>query len=50
MKECPAPKRAYEDCVLRIAEKGEGDCEAWYFDLLHCVDKCTAPKIFKHVK
>ncbi len=50
IKSCPVPKAAYEACIKRIEKKGEGDCEAWYFDMLTCVDKCVAPKIFKHVK
>jgi ubiquinol-cytochrome c reductase subunit 6 len=49
-KHCPKDLAAYQDCVSRIAEKGEGDCESWYFDLLHCVDKCAAPQIFKLTK
>ncbi len=50
LKTCPAPKANYEACVKRIESKGEGDCEAWYFDMLSCVDKCVAPKIFKYTK
>eukprot|EP00565_Helicotheca_tamesis_P003809 CAMPEP_0185725716 /NCGR_PEP_ID=MMETSP1171-20130828/1907_1 /TAXON_ID=374046 /ORGANISM="Helicotheca tamensis, Strain CCMP826" /LENGTH=88 /DNA_ID=CAMNT_0028393909 /DNA_START=76 /DNA_END=342 /DNA_ORIENTATION=+ len=50
LKACPAPKAAYDACVKRIEDKGEGDCEAWYFDMLHCVDKCVAPKVFATLK
>lgn len=50
LKSCPGPKAAYEACVKRIEAKGEGDCEAWYFDMLHCVDHCVAPKILKYTK
>eukprot|EP00542_Grammatophora_oceanica_P014423 CAMPEP_0194045884 /NCGR_PEP_ID=MMETSP0009_2-20130614/18693_1 /TAXON_ID=210454 /ORGANISM="Grammatophora oceanica, Strain CCMP 410" /LENGTH=63 /DNA_ID=CAMNT_0038690913 /DNA_START=24 /DNA_END=212 /DNA_ORIENTATION=- len=46
LKSCPQPKAAYEACIKRIEAKGEGDCEAWYFDMLHCVDKCVAPKVW----
>jgi ubiquinol-cytochrome c reductase subunit 6 len=49
-KHCPTQKKAYDDCVGRIAKLGEGDCEAWYFDLLHCVDHCVAPQAFKKLK
>ena len=35
---------------VRIAEKGAGSCEAWYFDLFKCIDKCTAPKLFAKLK
>lgn len=47
---CPTPKGNYDACVKRIEATGEGDCEAWYFDMLHCVDKCVAPKVFKLLK
>ena len=47
---CPVEKKAYEACTGRIAKLGEGDCEGWYFDLLHCVDHCVAPKAFKPLK
>ena len=50
MSHCPAPKAAYEACVKRIAGKGEGDCEAWYFDMLTCVDHCASKKVFNYVK
>ena len=50
LKSCPAPKASYDACVKRIEAKGEGDCEAWYFDMLTCVDKCAAPKVFKYTK
>eukprot|EP00545_Synedropsis_sp_CCMP1620_P009208 CAMPEP_0119029838 /NCGR_PEP_ID=MMETSP1176-20130426/40722_1 /TAXON_ID=265551 /ORGANISM="Synedropsis recta cf, Strain CCMP1620" /LENGTH=66 /DNA_ID=CAMNT_0006986195 /DNA_START=496 /DNA_END=696 /DNA_ORIENTATION=+ len=47
---CPTNVAAYESCIKRIETKGEGDCESWYFDLVHCIDKCAAPKIFKLTK
>eukprot|EP00555_Chaetoceros_dichaeta_P002896 CAMPEP_0198250062 /NCGR_PEP_ID=MMETSP1447-20131203/1388_1 /TAXON_ID=420782 /ORGANISM="Chaetoceros dichaeta, Strain CCMP1751" /LENGTH=68 /DNA_ID=CAMNT_0043934835 /DNA_START=73 /DNA_END=282 /DNA_ORIENTATION=- len=47
---CPIPKAAYDACIKRVQAKGDGDCEAWYFDMLGCVDKCAAPKIFAHTK
>ena len=25
-----------------IEKKGEGDCEAWYFDYYKCIDKCVS--------
>eukprot|EP00540_Astrosyne_radiata_P012248 CAMPEP_0116844992 /NCGR_PEP_ID=MMETSP0418-20121206/13013_1 /TAXON_ID=1158023 /ORGANISM="Astrosyne radiata, Strain 13vi08-1A" /LENGTH=67 /DNA_ID=CAMNT_0004476041 /DNA_START=59 /DNA_END=262 /DNA_ORIENTATION=+ len=50
LKSCPKAKADYDSCVKRIEAKGEGDCEAWYFDLIHCVDKCVAPKIFAYTK
>ncbi|KAL7492803.1 hypothetical protein ACHAWT_001824 [Skeletonema menzelii] len=49
-KHCPTQTKAYEACKDRIAKLGEGDCEAWYFDFLHCVDHCVAPQAFKKLK
>ncbi len=49
-KHCPAEKKAYNACIDRINKLGEGDCEAWYFDMLHCVDHCVAPQAFKKLK
>lgn len=49
-KSCPKYEKLYQACEKRIETKGEGDCESWYFDLVHCVDKCTAPKIFAATK
>jgi ubiquinol-cytochrome c reductase subunit 6 len=50
MHHCPNEIKAYNACAERIKVKGEGDCEAWYFDLLHCVDHCVAPQVFKKLK
>eukprot|EP00552_Chaetoceros_brevis_P003238 CAMPEP_0197736322 /NCGR_PEP_ID=MMETSP1435-20131217/1615_1 /TAXON_ID=426625 /ORGANISM="Chaetoceros brevis, Strain CCMP164" /LENGTH=67 /DNA_ID=CAMNT_0043324425 /DNA_START=35 /DNA_END=238 /DNA_ORIENTATION=+ len=50
LPKCPVPKKAYEACIKRIEAKGEGDCEAWYFDMLTCVDKCAAPQILSLTK
>ena len=50
VKSCPGPKANYDACVKRIEKSGTGDCEAWYFDLIQCVDKCVAPKAFKPLK
>eukprot|EP00584_Thalassiosira_punctigera_P019173 CAMPEP_0172573072 /NCGR_PEP_ID=MMETSP1067-20121228/136004_1 /TAXON_ID=265564 ORGANISM="Thalassiosira punctigera, Strain Tpunct2005C2" /NCGR_SAMPLE_ID=MMETSP1067 /ASSEMBLY_ACC=CAM_ASM_000444 /LENGTH=126 /DNA_ID=CAMNT_0013365669 /DNA_START=443 /DNA_END=823 /DNA_ORIENTATION=- len=49
-KHCPAQKKEYNACKQRIAKLGEGDCEAWFFDFLHCVDHCVAPQAFKKLK
>jgi ubiquinol-cytochrome c reductase subunit 6 len=49
-KACPKPLELYEACSKRIAETKVGDCESWYIDLVNCVDKCVAPKIFKLTK
>jgi len=50
LKTCPGPQAAYKACTKRIEAKGEGDCEAWYFDMLTCVDKCVAPQVMKYTK
>jgi len=49
-KTCPKQQKLYDACVQRITEKKEGDCEAWFIELLSCADKCVAPKIFKLTK
>lgn len=30
-----------QKCIPRIEKAGEGDCESWYFDYIHCLDKCV---------
>ena len=47
---CPKQLKLYNDCVTRITDKKEGDCEAWFIELISCADKCAAPKIFKMTK
>jgi ubiquinol-cytochrome c reductase subunit 6 len=49
-KGCPKQLELYKACVRRIQASGVGDCEAWYIDLVSCVDHCVAPKIFKLTK
>eukprot|EP00544_Gedaniella_sp_CCMP2646_P011903 CAMPEP_0202488810 /NCGR_PEP_ID=MMETSP1361-20130828/6758_1 /ASSEMBLY_ACC=CAM_ASM_000849 /TAXON_ID=210615 /ORGANISM="Staurosira complex sp., Strain CCMP2646" /LENGTH=110 /DNA_ID=CAMNT_0049118467 /DNA_START=134 /DNA_END=466 /DNA_ORIENTATION=- len=50
VSKCPDYKHRYDACVKRIEAKGEGDCESWYFELVHCVDACALPKVFKTLK
>lgn len=50
VSKCPDYKQKYDACVKRIEQKGEGDCEAWYFELVHCVDNCALPKVFRTLK
>ena len=47
---CPKQVKDYNACISRITEKKEGDCEAWFIDLITCVDKCVAPKVFQLTK
>ena len=47
---CPGPIANYEACKERIKGKENLDCEIWYYELHHCVDKCVAPKIFAATK
>ena len=49
-KTCPKAQKLYEGCVGRITKSKEGDCEAWYLDLVMCIDKCVAPKVFELTK
>ena len=49
-KKCPNEQKNYDACKKRIEEKGHGDCEAWYFDQLKCIDKCVVPQAFKFTK
>lgn len=50
MKTCPKEQADYDACVKRISNQGHGDCEPWFIDLVHCADKCIAPKVFKFTK
>ena len=50
LQSCHTPKAAYDACVKRVQAKDGGDCESWYFDLLGCVDKYAAGKVFVHTK
>ena len=34
-----------QSCIKRIEKKGEGDCEAWYFDYYKCIDKCVSREL-----
>ncbi|GMI57127.1 hypothetical protein ScalyP_jg10650 [Parmales sp. scaly parma] len=47
---CKIEWAKYEACGERIAAKGSGDCEPWYFDFLKCIDRCVAPELFKQTK
>ena len=49
-KSCPKQQELYDACVKRITASGQGDCEAWFFELIGCADKCIAPKIFAVTK
>ncbi|KAI8106031.1 hypothetical protein M9435_000581 [Picochlorum sp. BPE23] len=42
----------YEACQKRVGEDttGEAHCTGQYFDYWHCVDKCTAKKLFAVLK
>ena len=41
---------AYQACVKRIQGVEGGHCTGQYFDYWHCVDKCTAPRLFSVLK
>lgn len=40
---------AYENCKVRITEKGRGDCAGYYGDYVYCVDSCVSKKLFKQL-
>lgn len=48
--ECKAPAKHFKHCSEKV-EAGEGwhgeDCVEELFHLMHCVDGCAAPKVFK---
>lgn len=50
LNKCSTSNKEYKACLVRVAEKGFGACEGQYFDFLKCVDKCSVPKIMKHLK
>eukprot|EP00816_Leptocylindrus_hargravesii_P010686 CAMPEP_0196807694 /NCGR_PEP_ID=MMETSP1362-20130617/7697_1 /TAXON_ID=163516 /ORGANISM="Leptocylindrus danicus, Strain CCMP1856" /LENGTH=68 /DNA_ID=CAMNT_0042181737 /DNA_START=53 /DNA_END=259 /DNA_ORIENTATION=+ len=47
---CPMQSANYDACKERIKGNSEGDCEAWFFDLMQCVDNCVSHKIFHGTK
>jgi len=47
---CADVFKTYLACADRIEQKGSGDCEAWYFDWLKCIDKCAMPHIMQKLK
>lgn len=48
--ECIKQLLAYQQCVKRIEGKPEAHCTGQYFDYWHCVDHCTAPRLFSVLK
>ncbi len=53
---CSKAKHHFEQCADRVASQPEGhehpkeDCVEEFFHLKHCVDTCTAPKLFAQLK
>ncbi|ETV85417.1 hypothetical protein H257_03157 [Aphanomyces astaci] len=47
---CVESFKLYRACVDRITAKGDGACDGQYFDYLKCIDKCSVPQLFKHLK
>lgn len=33
-------------CIDRVANKGFGTCEPWFFDYISCVDKCVSTNLY----
>lgn len=50
MPHCAVALNAYDACQARIQKKGDGNCEAWYADLVHCVDTCVSKTLFEKLK
>ena len=50
--QCVKPMLEYEKCATRIADDqtGEAHCTGQYFDMLECLDRCVAPKLFAKLK
>ena len=40
----------YQECAERIKAKGDGHCTGYYFEFLHCIDHCSANKVFSQAK
>ncbi|KAF0852596.1 mitochondrial Complex III (CIII) ubiquinol:cytochrome c oxidoreductase Qcr6 [Andalucia godoyi] len=49
-QQCMSLVAEYEACANRVAAKGDGNCIGQFGDLLKCIDKCAAPKIFATLK
>ncbi|XP_057830893.1 cytochrome b-c1 complex subunit 6-1, mitochondrial [Cryptomeria japonica] len=49
---CVKPLLQYQACVKRIEadETGHKHCTGQYFDYWHCIDKCSANKLFEKLK
>ena len=48
--ECIKQLLSYQQCVKRIEGKPEAHCTGQYFDYWHCIDHCTAPRLFSVLK
>jgi ubiquinol-cytochrome c reductase subunit 6 len=48
--ECIKQLLAYQQCTKRIEGNPEAHCTGQYFDYWHCIDKCTAPRLFSVLK
>ncbi|KAG9293762.1 hypothetical protein G9A89_019099 [Geosiphon pyriformis] len=47
---CKPLKAHYEECTRRVEEGSNENCSEELYHFLHCVDSCTAPKIFAQLK
>eukprot|EP00924_Labyrinthula_sp_SR-Ha-C_P000737 maker-scaffold_7-snap-gene-2.18-mRNA-1 protein AED:0.35 eAED:0.35 QI:159/1/1/1/1/1/3/121/68 len=49
---CSSWWKEYEACAERVRKSNnpEAHCSGQYFDFYHCIDKCAAPEMLKHVK
>lgn len=51
---CTGAKHHFDECVARVTgateEHHKEDCVEEFFHLKHCVDTCTAPKLFAKLR
>ncbi|CAG9463530.1 unnamed protein product [Pedinophyceae sp. YPF-701] len=47
---CPRQTQRCAHSLRALPAAGEAHCTGQYFDYWRCVDKCVAPKLFKHLK
>jgi ubiquinol-cytochrome c reductase subunit 6 len=53
VEHCQAQVDAYELCCERIKtidSAKEPHCYQWYFDIVHCVDHCSHPRLWPTLK
>ncbi|RUS18011.1 ubiquinol-cytochrome C reductase hinge protein-domain-containing protein [Endogone sp. FLAS-F59071] len=49
-KECAPLKHHLDECTARVESGSHENCIEEFFHLMHCADKCAAPKLFSNLK